>query len=251
MDNKKVNAKKGNVKKAALDKTSLLEQVSAGGWLHGISDAEISSVIELSTVKKFGVGEFIYMVGDEQQNLFCILDGQVSISIIDPRGEEFVLTIWETGGWFGEAAFHQSSEMPLEARAKTEVTVLLVPIPVIDTVLSNGATFYRNIMIDMVGRAKLLYKLVETLLFRPLRARVAMRILHLVELFGQQEGDSIVLPFKISQSDIARMSGGSRQRVNQIFRDWSDKGFISKENKRYMIHNIDALTVEMDAIDDE
>ena len=231
-------------------KDQLVRKASSGGWFKGIPDADIERIIDMSSVKKYEAGEFVYMVGDEQQNLFCIVDGQVTISIIDPKGEEFVLTIWEAGGWFGEAAFHQSSTMPLEARAKTKATVLLVPIKAIDEVLDNGATFYRNILIDMIGRAKLLYKLVETLLFRPLRARVAMRVLHLVELFGQKEGDSIVLPFKISQSDFARMSGGSRQRVNQIFRVWSDKGIISKENKRYMVHDLEALNAEMDAIDD-
>ncbi len=235
----------------ALGKAELLERVSTGGWFQGVSDSEISRVIALSKVKSFKSGEFIYKIGDEQHNLFCIVDGQVNISIIDPKGEEFMLTAWETGGWFGEAAFHQGAPMPLEARAKTEVTVLLVPISVIDSVLSNGAIFYRNIMVDMIGRAKLLYKLIETLLFRPLRARVAMRVLHLTDLFGEQDGESIVLPFKISQSDFAKMSGGSRQRVNQIFRHWSDKGIISKQNKRYMIHDIQALTAEIDAIDDE
>lgn len=228
-------------------KEELINRILGGGWFDSISEPEIAHMVELSSVKKYRAGEFVYLVGDTQQNVFFILDGQVNISIIDPKGEEFVLTIWEAGGWFGETAFHSDSTMPLEARAKNDTTILVVPITAIDTALENGAMFYRNIMLDLIGRAKLLYKLVETLLFRPLRARVALRVLHLVELFGQPEGDSIVLPFKISQSDFARMSGGSRQRVNQIFRVWADMGIVNKQNKRYTVHDLDALKAEVEA----
>jgi len=190
------------------------------------------------------------MVGQVQQSLYCIIDGQVTVSIVDPHGEEFGLTIWKPGNWFGESAFHEDNVMPLQAKAKTATSILEIPIKAIDEVLDNGTVFYRNIMLDIIGHSKLLYQLVEVLLFRPLRSRVAMRMLYLIETIGQADGDSVILPTKFSQSDFANMSGGSRQRVNQIFRDWADRGIINKQNKRYVVHNIHALKAELEATDE-
>lgn len=220
------------------------------GWFKGIDEDKTEKLIARSKVKDYAINDFVYMVGEKQENIFCVVDGKISISIIDPAGEEFGLTIWEAGTWFGEASFHDDGLMPLQTRAKTAAKVLVMPVSAIDEVLENGAFFYRNIVTDMTGRAKLLYKLIEILLFRPLRARVAMRLLHLIENFGEQDGTSIILPIKFSQSDFAQMSGGSRQRVNQIFRDWADSGIVNKQNKRYVVLDIQALQAELEATED-
>ena len=114
----------------------------------------------------------------------------------------------------------------------------------------SAITFYKNITLDLIGRAKQLYQLVQLLLFRSLRARVAMRVILLIENFGENENGSMVLPIKFNQSDFAMMSGGSRQRVNQIFRRWAEAGIVKKENKRYVVHDMEALKQELKATDD-
>ncbi len=234
-----------------MTKDEVFKKIVGKGWFENVSEDEVAALVELSKIRRFNIGDFIYMVGDSQDSLFCILDGQVNISIIEPSGEEFGLTIWEEGVWFGEASLHEDGIMPLEARAKTTTEILVVPLSAIDSVLKNGAAFYRNIVIELIGRAKLLYKLVEILLFRPLRSRVAMRVLFLLEHVGEpQENGDVVMTVKFSQSDFAKMSGGSRQRVNQIFREWADKGVMSKQNKRYVVHNVDALQAELEAMEE-
>lgn len=233
-----------------MENVDVVNSIVNGSWFQDLADDKIQQLIELSTIKEYKTGDFVYMVGQQQEHVYCIVDGKLSISIIDPAGEEFWLTIWEAGRWFGEAAFHEDGVMPLQARTMTPATIVAMPISAIDQVLENGTVFYRNLMLDMVGRAKLLYKLIEILLFRPLRSRVAMRVLHLAETFGEPDGSSIILPIKFSQSDFAQMSGGSRQRVNQIFRDWSDKGVVNKKDKRYVVQDIAALKAELEATED-
>ncbi len=235
-----------------MTKTEIIEKVAGKGWFKGLTEGEVEGLVERSKVRKYKSGEFIYMVGDSQASVFCILDGQVSISIIESAGDEFGLTILESGSWFGEGSLHDDGVMPLEARAKTPVELLILPISALDACLVSGEQFYRNIMGDMLSRAKLMYKLVEILLFRPLRARVAMRVLFLIEQFGEpQENGDIVLPLKFSQSDFAKMSGGSRQRVNQIFRAWAERELVSKQNKRYVVHDLEGLQEELEAIEDD
>ena len=137
--------------------------------------------------------------------------------------------------------------MPLEACAITDLKVLIVPVTVIDTILENGTLFYKNVMRDVIGRSQMLYKLVEMLLFSTLQARLAARVLHLTNIFGKPGPEGISLQLELSQSDFARMSGGSRQRVNMIFRDWASRRVVSKQKKHYVIHDIPALEAELKA----
>lgn len=224
-----------------MDKQEVFSKIAGNGWFDDIEDQKVAQLIDLSAVKKYSTGEFVYMIGDVQDSIFFILEGQVKVSIVGQDGEEFVLTIWESCSWFGEAAFHSDHTMPLEVRATKDSKILAIPVNAIDAVLDNGAMFYRSIMLDMIGRAKLLYRLVEALLFMPLNARVAVRMLHLLQMFGEQGEDGMVLPLKFSQSDFARMSGGSRQRVNKVFRQWAEDGVVTKKGRNYIVHDVAAL----------
>ena len=224
--------------------------ISREGWFQGIDDERIAQIVELSNIKRYSSDEFIYMLGDQQSNVFCILDGRVKVSIVGQGGDEFVLAIWEAGICFGESSFHDDGKMPLEARVLNDATVLVIPHSVIEKVLEDGTIFYRNIMLDMIGRAKDLYRLVEILLFRPLHAKLAARVLHFISIFGEECEEGIVLPIKLSQSDLAGMSGGSRQRVNQIFRKWAASGIVTKMDKYYVVHDVEALTAIMEDHED-
>ena len=228
----------------------VIDQISNVGWFKGIEDDKVRRIIDHSKIKKYKAGEFVYMVGDRQTNVFCVIDGQVKVSINGKDGEEFVLAIWETGHWFGEGSLYEDSTMPLEASVINDATILAVPMFAIEKVLGDGATFYLNVLHDVIGRTRLLFKLVEILIFKPLHARVAARMLHLIDMFGQESSEGILLPMKISQSEFARMSGGSRQRVNQVFRKWSDEGIVSKQEKYYVVHDLEALAAESEASED-
>lgn len=232
-----------------MDKYEILNRVIDSSWFKNVDTVKIAKLLDLSFVKKYAPGEYLYMVGDIQDNVFFVLEGQVKVSIVGQGGEEFMLTVWEANNWLGEAAFHGDHSMPLEVSATREVKVLLMPVKAIESLLDNGDAFYKNIMLDMVGRAKLLYRLVDALLFKPLNARVAVRMLHLLKVYGEQGEDGMLLPLKFSQAEFARMSGGSRQRVNKVFRQWSEAGIVTKQGRNYVVHNVAALEMQIDDIE--
>ncbi len=234
-----------------MNKDKIAKEVSASAWFAGIEQNKADRLVACSHVRNYAPDEFVYLVGDVQTHLFLILDGRVKVSIVSQEGDEFVLTMWEAGSWFGEGALLEGATMPLEARAVNSVTVLAVPIASIDKVLDTGVNFYRSILKDMIRRANQLYTLVEMLLFKPLRVRVVARMLHLIELFGQEVKDGIVLPLQFSQSDFARMSGGSRQRINKIFRQWANDGIVTKKGRHYIVHDIDALRAALQINEDD
>lgn len=227
-----------------------INEIIRSSWFKDISEREMQKLISYCDIREYRLGEKIYSVGQKSEHIYCILEGRVTLSLVEPNGEEFGLTIWEAGAWFGEASLHEEGVMPIEAKISSDAKVLILPTSALEESLDNAITFYKNITLDLIGRAKQLYQLVQLLLFRSLRARVAMRVILLIENFGENENGSMVLPIKFNQSDFAMMSGGSRQRVNQIFRRWAEAGIVKKENKRYVVHDMEALKQELKATDD-
>lgn len=234
-----------------MNNQDVVEKIAGTSWFKEVDPALIAKLVECSHIRRYAPDEFVYLVGDVQTHVFFILDGRIKISIMSQNGEEFVMTMWEHGMWFGEGAFLEGATMPLEARAVNNATLLAVPIALVDKVLENAQTFYKDILQDLIGRSNQLYMLIEMLLFKPLRVRVVARMLQLVDLFGEENDGEIILPLQFSQSDFARMSGGSRQRINKIFRQWAADGIVSKKGKNHIVHDIEALRAQLEVNDDD
>lgn len=232
-----------------MKKEEILDRmVNANGWFDNVDKSKMSELFDLSYVKKYHVGEFVYMAGDQQNNIFLLFDGQVKISMIGHGGEEFMLTVWEGNSWFGEAGFVEGEGMPVEVRVTRDSQILVVPIKAIENTLGShgGMMFYKNIMLDMIARSKLMYRLTDALLFKPLHARVAIRMLHLLQVYGEKSDEGLLLPLKFSQAEFAQMSGGSRQRVNQVFRKWADDGLVTKLGPNYIVRDLQELQAQIE-----
>ena len=88
------------------------------------------------------------------------------------------------------------------------------------------------------------------ILFYPLSARLAGRLLEQAQLHGVQTEQGIRLDISLSQSDFANLVMGSRPRVNKIFGQWRDKNIVVMEQGKYLIKNLAALEDELELIDE-
>jgi CRP/FNR family cyclic AMP-dependent transcriptional regulator len=66
------------------------------------------------------------------------------------------------------------------------------------------------------------------LIFLDLRARVAKKLLELGAAGGVVQGR---LHRRITQGDLAQMVGGARQTVNQVLRQFEERGWINMANR--------------------
>jgi hypothetical protein len=104
---------------------------------------------------------------------------------------------------------------------------------------------YRNLYRAVWVNTRGLYEILEAMLFYPLKARVAGRVLVLIADHGHRVEDGVLLDIKLSQNDFARLAMGSRQRVNGIFRDWDKQGLVESRGDYLLIKDIEGLQREM------
>jgi CRP-like cAMP-binding protein len=109
---------------------------------------------------------------------------------------------------------------------------------------------YRNIFIDHTVKSRGLYRLLAGILFYPLSARLAGRLLEQAQLHGVQTEQGVHLDISLSQSDFANLVMGSRPRVNKIFGQWRDKDIVVMVQGKYLIKDLAALENELELIDE-
>jgi CRP/FNR family cyclic AMP-dependent transcriptional regulator len=104
---------------------------------------------------------------------------------------------------------------------------------------------YRNLFVDAGQRSRKMYELMAAIMFYPLRARLAARLINLLTHHGVVVDNGVRLAIKLSQNDFASLCLGSRQRVNKIFREWTEQGILAMQGDYYVIFDLDALKAEI------
>ena len=102
---------------------------------------------------KYPKNTVIFSKGDEENDIFYLLEGEVNIFLSDDNPDEKPSTL-QQGAFFGEMGHLLSENRTATAKAKTAVTALVLPPPLFDEMLKYDTSMDRTIMELMSQRLK-------------------------------------------------------------------------------------------------
>lgn len=91
----------------------------------GISTEGLDRIAAEMKLKEYGEGELIFSEGDHGDELFVVIEGSVSIFIVDKEGKEVVLSGITAGNFFGEMSIIEQAPRSANCRV-IEDSVFLV-----------------------------------------------------------------------------------------------------------------------------
>ncbi|GHA01879.1 hypothetical protein GCM10008090_08860 [Arenicella chitinivorans] len=210
-------------------------------WFTNLPEIALKVLASRAYRKRYRDDQFLYRVGERQTNLFCVLSGRIRVNVTGLRGQEFVLANLSEGAWLGEAAIAGNQSRMLAVRVDMPAEMLVLPAAAVVEVANAYPLVYRNLFNDTMNRSGMVYELFAGILFLSLKARLAGRILWLAEQYGETTEAGLEIKTKLSQTDLANMTMGSRQRVNKTLRAWTTEGVLGRDGGHYVIYNIAGL----------
>ncbi len=206
-----------------------------------LDDQALEVVAAQASVRTFRKGALIFYQGDPGDSLYVLAEGSVKVFVTSTQGDEMVLATLRPPDALGEVALLDLGERSASAEALEPVVAiafarstlieLMRDIPAIgDAVLRKAGALLRR----LTGQA-------ADLVFLDLEGRVAKLVVQMAERQGTESDGAIVLDVGVTQSDLARMVGGSRQSVNAILHHLEERGFL-------VVHGRDVRIVELDAL---
>jgi len=228
-----------------MDTSQLRQYIADSSWFAGAPGDVLDKLVDSATVKHYDTNSFIWTAGQKTNEIYSVLSGRVRISSASPMGQEFALIDWEPGAWLGEQILGIDEPNMLEVRVLAPSDLLVIPRRVAVEVGEAWPTLYRNLFRASWINTRGLYEILSAVLFYPLSARVAGRVLALMAEHGHRVDGGVLLDIKLSQNDFARLAMGSRQRVNRIFRDWDKRGLVETRGEFLLIKDAEGLQKEM------
>ncbi|MCX2977146.1 Crp/Fnr family transcriptional regulator [Candidatus Marimicrobium litorale] len=213
-------------------------------WARKVSDEALDGMLEHATFRSDSRKSHIFRLGDPSSRFYGLLSGQVRLTIPAETGDEFIIMDVTKGRWFGGTSLTENAPRTADALALVDTEIVEIPASVVRETAEKFPRIYKNLFAEQSLYVRLLCNLMASMLFFPLKARLANRLLMLIVLDGRREGRAAYLETTLSQSDFAKLVSGSRQQVNRVFRQWNDEGIVNFADGQYHIPSVKRLFVE-------
>jgi CRP/FNR family transcriptional regulator, cyclic AMP receptor protein len=205
----------------------------------GLSAPTVAQIAALSVRRPYAAGAIVFSQGDPGDALYGVVTGKVRISASAPDGKEMFLNIMEPGDTFGEIALLDGNPRTATASAMAPCELLVIMREPFLNLLQRESTLSIHLLRLLCQRIRWTSGLAEDSALLAVPARLARRLLSLAKLHGHQVLKGVHLA--ISQEEIARFLGISRQVVNQYLQTWKANGWVELGRAKLTVLDEQAL----------
>jgi CRP/FNR family transcriptional regulator, cyclic AMP receptor protein len=220
------------------DLVPLLSKTELFGHLN--EDA-LRSLASKGTRRRHKKGELIFRQGDEGRSVYVLLEGLVKIFLTSERGDEMLLVTLQAPATFGELALVDGLPRSAAVEAIEPVETLSFSVSDLLEFAKVDPSFSTGLLESLASLIRRLTDQASDFVFLDLHGRVAKLLLNFVDTRGERTDEGIVLDLHLTQGDVARMVGGSRQSVNQILGTLSNRGYLALYGRKIVIKRLDLL----------
>lgn len=196
-----------------------LAVVSQSGWFAERPEALKEALRRIARLRRFSPGEAIYLVGDEPNGIFGLVDGGVDIAIPRSDGLEMTVHRADPGFWIGDLAQFTGQTRLVSVVAAEPTLVIHFPQHALRPLVEASPGFYPDFYALTYENVRLLLRLLANLASTPSEVRVAMRLL-------MYDGARDRLGINISQGKLAELVGLSAPTLQRALRRLQDDNLI-------------------------
>jgi CRP/FNR family transcriptional regulator, cyclic AMP receptor protein len=195
-------------------------------FLAGLPLEEIERLSIYVPTRTYPRGASIFARGDAGTTLFAVCSGTVRIGVPSRDGREVVFNLVKTGEIFGEISLLDGRPRTADATTLTDCVVMEIDRRNFMALLENQPQFALKLIGLLCARLRHTSEQVEDVLFSNSSERLAKLLVRLsrsVEISGSRRR------IRMTQHEIARMIGVSRENINRQSREWQERSWVRIE----------------------
>jgi CRP/FNR family cyclic AMP-dependent transcriptional regulator len=209
------------------------QAIKAVPFFTQLNDKEVDVIRALAVEKSYPKNAVVLTEGEMGDALYMVESGRVKVFIGDEDGREIILKIMGPGHFFGEMAMIDQQPRSASVTTLDSSTFLILSHQAFEQCVERAPRIANMVLRVLAQRVREADRKIGTLALMDVYGRVASTLL---ELAVNRDG-KLVVGEKLSQQDLANMVGASREMVNRILKDLSERGFILVESKSITIIN--------------
>ncbi|MEW5958182.1 MAG: Crp/Fnr family transcriptional regulator [Chloroflexota bacterium] len=209
----------------------------------GLSHDQLDWLNQRLHRRVFPAGTNIAIVEQPGEVVYIVIDGTLKIFVQQRDGTEVILAILGPGDTVGEMSLVDSAGRSANVIILEQSTLLWLDRFTFRECLQTIPAITYNLVQIMSNRLRLANEQIQALATLDVYGRVARQLLAFAQQYGQAISQSdILIPIRLTQSDMGDLVGASRERINQVMVRYKRQKYISVDRDyRITIHNKAAL----------
>lgn len=207
----------------------------------GLNPDALRHLAECCIERSYKKGHLIFCQGDRGEALYVLVEGRLKVLVTSPLGDEMVVVTLQPPATFGELALVDGQARSASVEVLEAARVLALERSAFLDLTRRHPVLNEALLRSLVGVVRRLTGQASDFVFLDLEGRVAKALVQMADAQSEHDPAAGVLDLPLTQTDLARMVGGSRQSVNQILRSLAHRDYIELSGRTLVIKQPDLL----------
>ncbi|RLA08387.1 MAG: hypothetical protein DRQ51_02875 [Gammaproteobacteria bacterium] len=211
-----------------------------------MSDEDLVKIAEKSEMFDLKKQESIFFQGDEANNFYYIVDGQVSLARSSPNGQEKIIEIIKKNEIFAEALIFmpQKAHYPVSACSLEKCTIIKLKNKLLKEILNDSHKTSMAILLNMAIKLHALLDEIDSLTLHGASYRLVSFLLHQIpknNIKNNKENETANIKLDIAKNIIASRLSIKPETLSRSISSLSKRGLIKIDGKHIVINNKKSL----------
>lgn len=202
---------------------AMRHRVLEASWARHLTPKELMRVERETDVERFAAGSVVCQEDAPARHWVGVLEGMVKVDTVLPDGRSTTFIGVSSGGWLGEGSLLKREPRPYEVVALRDSWIALMPAGTFDWLFENSLPFNHFLVHQLNARLGQFVAVVESYRVQTTTAQVAVCV---AELFNPTLCSATSDVLQISQEEISRLCGLSRQVANRALHELEAAGLV-------------------------
>ncbi|MEY2619794.1 MAG: hypothetical protein RL522_2796 [Pseudomonadota bacterium] len=197
--------------------------LEASPWMAGLTPAQAERVQRETIARTYETGATVCARGTPSAHWIGVVQGMLKVETITAGGKSASFIGVSAGAWVGEGAVIKGELRPYDIVAIRESMVAFMPRTTFQWLMQESHPFSGWLIGQLNARLGHFIAMVQSLRLNDTKAQVAYC---LASLFNRDLYPGTSSQLEISQEEIGRLSGVSRQIANRALHEMQDAGIL-------------------------
>ena len=191
-------------------------------FLENIDQGTAAMLRSSMQLRRFRKGQPIFNQGDPGDSLLLVSTGRVKLFVENEHGEQLTILLCEQGDCFGEMAVLDGGSRSASAEALEATETWTVTRKTFIDLIRQQPDVSLNLISFLCAKLRADLDRMEEFIFLDTYHRTGRQIVRMASVGA--DGEYAV---NITQDELARLVGSSREQVNRVLQDLSSMGHIT------------------------
>ncbi|MDR1799778.1 MAG: Crp/Fnr family transcriptional regulator [Bifidobacteriaceae bacterium] len=215
--------------------------IRSSGVFFGLDSDSAKDLVKAMRPVRLDKGQILFREGDEGEKFYLIQTGRVKLGRSSPDGRENLLAILGAGEMLGEVTLFDPGPRTATATAVVPTDLLELSHGSMVEWLDRHPEAAKLILAALANRLRRTNENLADLVFSDVPGRVAKVLLDLATRFGEQNEDGIRVSHGLTQDELAKLVGASRETVNKALADFIGRGWLRLEGRSVVLLDLARL----------